>query len=154
MIRIAFAAFAFSTAAVPALAGPAADAVRFFYEPVGSPSDPEFRDRFVDPARTKFQENDTLSSNGDEIGCIDFALPVDAQDLDDAEVARTLKLDETVSGDDATVTASFNLFPGEPESRREIVWTLKKVGDAWKIADIAAPKSDWKVSEFDCTTPQ
>ena len=42
----------------------------------------------------------------------------------------------------------------EPESSREVVWTLKKVGDAWKISDIAAPKSDWKVSEFDCTSPQ
>ena len=70
-----------------------------------------------------------------------------------AAVKKTLKLDEKVSGDAATVTAKFSLLDdNQPESAREIVWSLKKVGTAWKVADIAAPADDWKLSALDCGT--
>jgi hypothetical protein len=138
---------------LPAHAGPASDAVRFFYAPVKSESLPEFRERFAGAALEKFEENDKSAGEG-EIGCIDFVLSVDAQDLDDNEVARTLKLDEKTSGEAATVTASFNLFPAEPESRRQIVWSLEQVGGAWKVVDIASPDNGWRLSEFDCSPQQ
>lgn len=65
-------------------------------------------------------------------------------------MARTLKLTEDVKGDKATVTAKFNLFPTGEEAGRSIVWSLKQVGGAWKIADIAAGTGDWKLSDFEC----
>ena len=85
-------ALAFSFAAFPALAGPASDAVKFFYTPEADITAPSLRDRFFDPALAKFKQDDKLSNNGTEIGCIDFAMQYDAQDMDDAEVTRTLKL--------------------------------------------------------------
>ena len=143
-------ALALSLAALPAFAGPASDAVRFFYTPEADVTDPALRDRFIDPALAKFKQDDKLSNGGTEIGCIDFALQYDAQDLDDAEMARTLKLTEDVKGDKATVTAKFNLFPTGEEAGRSIVWSLKQVGGAWKIADIASGSGDWKLSDFEC----
>jgi hypothetical protein len=145
-ILLAIAATAF---AMPAFAGPASDAVKFFYGSDDFVADKQFRSRFVDPAVSKFEENDAAPEG--EIGCIDFALQYDAQDMDEAEVTKTLKLAESVSGNDATVTASFRLFPGDDQSKRSIVWSLKKVGKDWKIADIAQGSGEWRLSEFDCS---
>ena len=58
-----------------------------------------FRDRFVDPARAKFEENDAQSSNGEEVGCIDFVLAIDAQDYDEKVLAKTLEISEDVRAD-------------------------------------------------------
>lgn len=145
LLTIAVALFA-----APAFAGPASDAVRYFYSPEVSISDPQNRDRFVDPALAQLAADDRLSDGGTEIGCIDFAMQYDAQDLDDEEVAKTLKLTEMVAGDTAEVTAEFRLFPGDESSRRSILWSLRNVGGAWKIADIASAGGDWRFSEFDC----
>ncbi len=133
---------------VAALAGPPSDAVRFFYFPPTYEPSPELRDRFVDPAKAKFAQNDK-TPDGD-IGCIDAGLAVDAQDYDEAAIRKTLKLDEKVSGDRATVTATLNIFDG-PDARREIVWSLRKVGGAWKISDIESKTNGWKLSAFDCS---
>lgn len=135
--------------ALPAHAGPASDAVRFFYAPDHFVTDPVHRRRFVDPAATALRQNDAQSKEG-ELGCIDFALQYDAQDLDDAEVAKTLKLKEKVSGGTAKVTATFRLFPGEDGSRRSIIWSLKQAGGAWKIADIASASGAWSLSKLGC----
>jgi len=145
-------ALALSLLAFPAFAGPAADAVGIFYAPDAVITDPALRDRFTDPALDKLKQYDREAENDMALDCIDFALQYDAQDLDDAEVARTLKLDETLTatGDTASVVATFNLFAGEPESRRSIRWSLKKVGDAWKISDIAAAGGEWRLSDFAC----
>jgi hypothetical protein len=121
-----------------ATAGPTSDAVRFFYDEPTFEPDPSVRDHFVDPAKTRFEQNDALSSDGDA-GCIDWVLAIDAQDYDDATLKKTLKLDETVNGDEATVTATFTLFPSGDDSSREIVWSLKEVDGDWK-----------KLSELDC----
>jgi hypothetical protein len=132
-----------------AFAGAASDAVMFFYsEPTYEP-DPALRDRFVDPARSVFEASDKVAANGD--ACIDWVLAIDAQDYDDATLARTLKLAESVSGDAAEVTATFTLFPdGQARSEREVLWTLKDVGGAWKVADIASRTNGWKLSELTC----
>ena len=134
--------------AVPALAGPASDAVRFFYVPVKWEADPEFRDRFTGPAKKLFDLNDKMPEG--EIGCIDFGPGIDGQDYDDATIKKTLKLAEEVSGDQATVTARFTLFPEGDDSAREIQWVLAKEGGKWKIADIVSVASGWKLSELEC----
>lgn len=132
----------------PALAGPASDAVRFFYSPPVFEGDPALRGRFVDPARKIFEANDKTPEG--EIGCIDFGVAVDAQDYDEAEIARTLELSEKISRDTAKVTAAFRLFPNEDESRREMLWSLTKVGGDWKVSDVASLTNDWRLSTFDC----
>lgn len=131
-----------------ALAGPAADAVKFFYSPVKWEADPQYRDRFVEPAKTLFDLNDQTPEG--EMGCIDFGPGVDAQDYDDATIKKTLKLDEKVDGDTAQVTANFTLFPEGEGNERQMSWTLKNVGGAWKIADIESVTNGWKLSGLEC----
>jgi hypothetical protein len=131
-------------------AGDAAETVRGFYTDVEFEADPGFRDRFVDPARAKFDENDKLSSNGEEVGCIDFVLAIDAQDYDEKVLAKTLEISEQVEADSATVDAKFSLFEDQPDSKREIIWSLKDVDGAWKVSDIESKTSDWKLSKFEC----
>ena len=134
--------------AVPALAGPASDAVRFFYVPVKWEADPEFRDRFTGPAKKLFDLNDKMPEG--EIGCIDFGPGIDGQDYDDATIKKTLKLAEGVSGDQATVTARFTLFPEGDDAKRQIQWLMVNEGGKWKIADIVSVTSGWKLSELEC----
>lgn len=139
----------FMMVAMPALSGPASDAVQFFYVPVKWEADAQYRDRFTGPAKTLFDLNDTMPT--DEIGCIDFGPGVDAQDFDDATIKKSLKLTEKVDGANATVTASFMLFPGHAEEgKREVQWSLVSEGGKWKIADIASLSSGWKLSELEC----
>lgn len=135
---------------VLAAAGPASDAVKTFYAPVGFEADPAMRDRFVDPAKSVFEQYDKSSANSEEVGCIDFVLAIDAQDYDQGELDRTLKLAETVSGNEATVMATFSLFPDSPEAARSIEWSLKKVGAEWKVSDIVSKANGWRLSSFDC----
>ncbi len=142
--------FAFALLApAPALAGPASDAIRFFYDEPTFEPDPSVRDHFVDPAKTQFERNDAMASGGDA-GCIDWVLAIDGQDFDEATLKKTLKLDETVNGDGAQVTATFTLFPTGEKSDREIVWSLKQVDGEWKVSDIESKTNDWKLSELDC----
>lgn len=151
--------FAVLLLAVPSLAaaGPASDAVRFFYTPVKFEPDAKYRDRFTEPVTKLFALNDeALRKNPDQMPCIDFDPGLDAQDFDQKTVSRTLKLDEAVSGDTAEVTARFDLFPpGEAEGgRREIVWSLKQVGGSWKVADLTSKTNGWTLSSLECMTGQ
>jgi hypothetical protein len=150
--RALLAAAILAFALKPALAGPAADFVRSFYAHIDLESDPKYRDKFVDPAKAKLDAADKLSNGGqDDVPCIDGYLALDAQDYDDKTVAKTLKLEEQVSGDDATVTAKFSIFDdGQPDSQREIVWLLKKVGGSWKVSDIDSKSGSGKLSEMEC----
>ena len=135
--------------ALPAVAGPASDAVRFFYVPVQWEADPDFRDRFTGPAKKLFDLNDKMPEG--EIGCIDFGPGIDAQDYDEDTIKKTLKLSEDVSGDTATVTATFTLFPEHSDdAKREMQWLLVNEGGTWKIADIVSVSSGWKLSELEC----
>ena len=133
-----------------AQAGEATETVRAFYTDIEFEPDLTMRDRFIDPAKAKFEENDKLSGNGAEVGCIDFVLSIDGQDYDEKVLARTLQLSEENNGDHATVTAKFSLFDGQPDSAREIVWSLENVDGDWKVGDIESKTSDWKLSTFDC----
>jgi hypothetical protein len=138
----------FALNAVPALAGPASDAVKFFYTPVKWEADPDYRDRFTGAAKALFDLNDKTPEG--EMGCVDFGPGIDAQDYDDATIKKTLKLSEEVNGDNAVVTARFTLFPEGDEAGREMQWTLTNEGGAWKIADIASLSNGWKLSELNC----
>jgi len=140
--------------AVPAaaLAGPASNAVKFFYVPeVKFEADAKYRERFTEPVTKLFNLNDQAQKNKpDEVPCIDFAPGLDAQDFDQKTVAKTLKLSEAVDGDSAEVTATFSLFPEGDDSKREMVWSLKKLDGKWKVADIASKSSGWTLSALEC----
>ncbi|MBZ9675075.1 DUF3828 domain-containing protein [Mesorhizobium sp. ES1-1] len=139
-----------------AFAGPASDAVKFFYVPaVRFEADAQYRDRFTDPVTKLFDLNDqAIKKHPDEVACIDFDPGLDAQDFDQKSVSKTLKLSETVDGDKAEVTATFSLFSEGDDSKREMVWSLKKIGGKWKISDIASKTSDWKLSALGCVAGQ
>ena len=86
-----------------AFAGPAADAVAYFYKKgIGTEAMEETRDRFTGAAKAFLDANDRIFDEREEI-CLDFGLAVDGQDYDEAEVARSLKLQETVDGEDRAV---------------------------------------------------
>ncbi len=135
-----------------ALAGPASNAVKFFYVPeVRFEADAKYRDRFTEPVTKLFDLNDKASKNNpDEVACLDFDPGLDAQDFDQKTLTKTLKLAETVNGDTAEVTAKFSLFPEGDDSKREMVWSLKKVDGKWKIADITSKTSNWTLSALEC----
>ncbi|MBZ9705296.1 YbjP/YqhG family protein [Mesorhizobium sp. ESP7-2] len=140
-----------------ALAGPASDAVKFFYVPqVKFEADAHYRDRFTAPVTKLFDLNDQATKkNPDQVACIDFDPGLDAQDFDQKTLSKTLKLSETVDGDTAQVVANFSLFPeGGDDSQREMHWSLKKVDGKWKISDIASKTSDWTLSQLECMAGQ
>ncbi len=146
------------TIALPAaaFAGPASNAVKFFYMPeVKFEADAQYRDRFTEPVTKLFDLNDQAAKNlPDDVPCIDFAPGLDAQDYDEKTVAKTLKLAETLDGDSAEVTATFNLFPEGDDSKREMVWSLRKIDGQWKIADITSKTSGWTLSALECLAGQ
>jgi hypothetical protein len=129
----------------PALAGPATDVVASIYAEPTSELEPSKRGLYTDPARSQLDRNDEILESGD-LGCIDFSLAYDAQDYDEVEIARSLRLAETAGRDEATVVASFRNFGQQVE----IEWNLKLVGRAWKIADIVSRTGGWRLSGFDC----
>jgi hypothetical protein len=145
--------------ASPALAGPASDAVKFFYVPqVKFEADAKYRDRFTEPVTKLFELNDEAQrKNPDELACIDFDPGLDAQDFDQKTVSKTLKLAESLDGDTGTVTATFTLFPadaGVEGAAREMVWSIKKIDGKWKISDIASRTNGWTLSQLECMTGQ
>lgn len=139
-----------------AFAGPASDAVKFFYVPeVKFEAEAQYRDRFTEPVTKLFDLNDQATKkNPDQVACIDFDPGLDAQDFDQKTVSKTLKLSEKLDGDNAEVTASFSLFPEGDDAKREMVWSLKKTDGKWKISDIASKTSDWKLSALECVAGQ
>jgi hypothetical protein len=126
-------------------AGEASDAVQPFYDHPDLELEASARDRFVDPARKVLDLNDGIKKTGEE-GCLDPALAFDDADEDPREIAKTLKLAELIEGDLATVVATFKA--DGKVSRLE--WKLKKVGGAWKVADIVSMSKDWALSQFNC----
>lgn len=143
--------------ATPALAGPASDAVKFFYMPqVKFEPDVKYRDRFTEPVTRLFELNDRAQEqNPDMIACIDFDPGLDAQDFDQKTLSRTLRLTEALEGDAGTVTATFDLFPdGQGGAAREMVWTVNKLDGKWKIADIASKTNGWTLSQLGCVAGQ
>ncbi|WP_027057455.1 DUF3828 domain-containing protein [Mesorhizobium loti] len=139
-----------------AFAGPASDAVKFFYVPeVKFEAEAQYRDRFTEPVTKLFDLNDQATKkNPDQVACIDFDPGLDAQDFDQKTVSKTLKLSETLDADNAEVTASFSLFSEGDDAKREMVWSLKKIDGKWKISDIASKTSNWKLSALECVAGQ
>jgi len=143
---------------VTAFAGPASDAVKFFYTPeVKFEADAQYRSRFTEPVTKLFELNDAaIKKNPDQLACIDFDPGLDAQDFDQDAVNKSIKLSEAVNGDTAEVTATFTLLPddgsGGDDSGREMVWSMKKIDGQWKIADISSKTHNWKLSELGCMT--
>ena len=135
----------FAIPAAPAFAGEPAEAVRYFYENLGMESDPPNRERFTGPALAFFNAADAAWLR-DETNCIEFGFPVDAQDFDENEIARTLTLDEDVEGAAATVTAKFDNFG----RGTQIEWTLQETASGWLVSDIASPGNAWRVSTMTC----
>lgn len=134
----------------PAVAGQASDTVRRIYVPeLADVTAPGYRGHVAEPALTVLAKDDVLSDNGAEIGCIDWDPAIDAQDFEQAAVSRTLRLSERTAGDTAQVTARFRLFEGAAGEDRQVLWTLKKAGGEWKIADIES-LGGWKLSRLNC----
>lgn len=131
--------------AASAIAGEPGDAVRFFYDHLGAETEPGSRDRFTGPALDFLNAADAAWLR-DQTNCIEFGFPVDAQDFDEEEIARTLKLDESVEGDTATVIAKFDNFG----KATHIEWTLRNAATGWLVSDIASPDSAWRVSAMSC----
>jgi hypothetical protein len=135
-----------------AFAGPASDAVKFFYTPeVKFEADAQYRSHFTEPVTKLFELNDAaIRKNPDQLACIDFDPGLDAQDFDQASIDKTLKLSEKVNGDTAQVTATFQLLPEDDDSSREMLWSMKKIDGKWRIADIASKSNNWTLSELGC----
>jgi hypothetical protein len=142
--------------ATPAFAGPASDAVRFFYVPeVRFEPDAQYRARFTEPVTRLFELNDqAIRNNPDVLACIDFDPGLDAQDFDQKTLSKTLRLVEALDGEEGTVTATFNLFPDGDVAAREMIWSVRKVDGMWKIADIASRTNGWTLSQLECMTGQ
>ena len=131
--------------ALPAFAGEPSTAVAYFYGNLGNEAGAESRDRFTGPA-LEFLNAADAAWERDETLCLDFGFPVDAQDFDEAEIARTLELEEIVEGDTATVVAHFDNF-GQPT---EVEWTLEQGTSGWLVSDVASIANDWRMSAFSC----
>ena len=145
MLKYLVALSMFVAATAPSAAGEASDVVKLFYDDPAALSDPDKRALFTGPVLDFLNAADAAWDR-DETVCIDFGFAVDAQDYDDAEILRTLQLDEAVSGDTASVTAQFDNFG---QSTR-IEWTLSKDADSWLVSDIASQANQWRVSSMVC----
>lgn len=143
--RSVFAVAAILLSSNGAFAGPASDAVRWFYENVGKEAEPESRARFTGAARAYLDANDRAWEEREEV-CLDFGMTIDAQDYDEAEIARSLELTESVQGDGAIVMAKFSNFG----QRQTLEWTLERDGRMWLVADIMSLQGGWRLSEFSC----
>ncbi len=129
----------------PALAGEPSEVVRPFYLQPGLELEQSARGHFIDPARKVLNQNDAIRQGG-EVGCLDPALPFNDTNYDPAEIASTLKLEEIVSGSEATVLAKF-MAEGEEQA---VQWQLKDIGGRWRIADMISTSKDWALSRFQC----
>jgi hypothetical protein len=133
-----------ATASV-ALAGEPSEVVRQFYLRPGLELEQSARGNFIDPARKILSQNDEIRQGGPD-GCLDPALPFNDTNFDPAEVTRTLKLEELVSGNEATVVAKF-MAEGQEQA---VQWRLKKIGTSWRISDMISMSKDWALSRFQC----
>lgn len=128
-----------------AQAGEPSEVVRPFYLQPGLELEQSARGQFIDPARKILNQNDEIRQGGPD-GCLDPALPFNDTNFDPAEVARTLKLEELVSGSEATVVAKF-MAEGQEQA---VQWRLKAIGTEWRISDMISLSKDWALSRFQC----
>lgn len=127
------------------MAGEPSEVVRPFYLQPGLELEQSARGQFIDPARKILNQNDEIRQGGPD-GCLDPALPFNDTNFDPAEVASTLKLEELVSGNEATVVAKF----AAEGQQQAVQWRLKDIGGRWRIFDIVSMSKDWALSRFQC----
>lgn len=139
-----FLAAALAFGAVPAFAQDPTEAVQFFYNDPGSELAPENRDRFTGKAKEVLDAADAAAT--DEGPCIGFMLSVDGQDFDADELKSSLNLTGAMAAEWGSVDATFK----QAGEDIKIEWLLEKIGDEWKVYDIASAKNNWKLSEIDC----
>jgi hypothetical protein len=145
MVAPLFAVVLLTATASAALAGEPSEVVRPFYLQPGLELEPSARGNFIDPARKVLNQNDAIRQGGEE-GCLDPALPFNDTRYDPEEVARTLRLEELVSGNEATVLAKFMAEGTE----HTVQWRLKDIGGRWRISDVMSTSKDWALSRFQC----
>jgi hypothetical protein len=133
------------TSSAAASAGEPSEVVRLFYLQPGLELEKSARSRFIDPARKILNQNDEIRQGGPD-GCLDPSLPFNDTDHDPAEIASTLALDEVVSGNEATVLATFMA----EDQKQAVQWRLKKIGVEWRIFDMVSMSKDWALSRFQC----
>ncbi|MEW9806594.1 hypothetical protein ABUE31_11425 [Mesorhizobium sp. ZMM04-5] len=133
-----------STASAAAAEAPS-DVVKRFYLQPGLELEQSSRSYFIDPARKVLIQNDAIRQGGEE-GCLDPSLPFNDTNFDPAEVAGSLKLEELVSGTEATVVAKF-MAEGEEQA---VQWRLRQIGETWRISDMISMSKDWALSRFQC----
>jgi hypothetical protein len=126
-------------------AGAPSEVVRQFYLQPGLELEQSARGNFIDPARKVLNQNDEIRQGGEE-GCLDPALPFNDTNYDPAEVASTLKLEELISGNEATVVAKFRA----ENQIQAVQWRLKEIGTDWRISDMISMSKDWALSRFQC----
>lgn len=134
-----------SIGATGALAGAPSDVVKQFYLQPGLELEQSARANFIDPARKVLNQNDAIRQGGEE-GCLDPALPFNDTNYDPSEVAGTLKLEELISGGEATVVAKFTAEGQE----HAVQWQLREIGTTWRISDMISMSKDWALSRFQC----
>ncbi|MDR7032679.1 hypothetical protein [Mesorhizobium sp. BE184] len=118
--------------------------VKPFYEKLGSELDPVQRGNFIDPARTVLDKADALRKSEGE--CLDPNMALDNAPADKAQIGGSLKMLDAISGDSANVVVAF-VVDGSPH---RLEWKLKKIGDAWKIADLLSVTGEWALSQYQC----
>ena len=132
---------ALSALPFPSFAGEASDVVKYFYEnpdEAFNASNP----KLGEPVLAVLKAN---AANQDE-PCIDFSPVMDAQDWDEKEVKESLKLDEKLDADTASVAANFKLYGEE----RTVDWSLEKKPDGWKVVEISSKVGEWALTKFEC----
>lgn len=102
---------------------------------------PANRARHFQPAIVRL-----LAAN-DRAECIDFALTSDGQDYDEGEIARTIRMEQRIDGDRASVDVRFMSL----RKPNHYLYEFQRAGDDWKIADIASlGEGNWRLSQTPC----
>ena len=142
MLRSAVFGLALLALSPAAQAADALETVRGLYVPtIWNPLEGRI-DVTTGPALALLEKN----AKQTEANCFDFVVTVDGQDFDEAEVGRTLALEDTGRGADGAteIRARFQIF-GQPQ---EVFWTMVEEKGGWKVADIVG--KEWRLSEFEC----
>jgi hypothetical protein len=129
------------SSAVAGQEGEPSDVVKYFYENADEAFNSD-SPRIGEPIIAVMKAH---AANDDE-PCIDFSPVMDAQDWDAAEVKDSLKLDERLYGNSASVAATFKLF-GED---RTVDWALVKSSEGWKVTEISSKVGEWVLSKIEC----
>lgn len=131
--------------AAPVLPGSPTAVVKPFYEHLGLELDPAQRKNFIDPAKSVLDKSDALRASG-QGECLDPNMALDNADYDKLAIDKSLRTIEAVNGEEAKVVVAF-VVEGH---QHRLEWKLRKVGGAWKIADLLSVTGEWALSQYQC----